>query len=94
MAQKGSIPYMEEQRSLWRPLMMKGNTQLPHWLEPPVELPVDPVVVVGVAVVVVVLLSEQVPDSSPRAAKANLLLVMTAALLEMSATPVGVPVTG
>ena len=73
---------------------MKGNTQLPHWPDPSVELPEDTVVVVGVAVVVVVEVSEQVPDSSPSAAKENLLLVITAALLEMLSTPVAVPVTG
>ena len=37
---------------------------------------------------------EQVDDSSPSAARANLFLVMTAALLETPSTPVGVPVPG
>ena len=37
---------------------------------------------------------EQVDDSSPSAAIANLFLVMTAALLETPSTPVGVPVPG
>ena len=37
---------------------------------------------------------EQSADSSPSAAITNLLLVRTAALFEMPATPVGVPVSG
>ena len=37
---------------------------------------------------------EQVDDSSPSAAIANLFLVMTAALLETPSIPVGVPVPG
>ena len=37
---------------------------------------------------------EQSADSSPSAAIMNLFLVRTAALSEMSASPVGVPVSG
>ena len=63
-------------------------------------MPDEPVVVVEpvpdevVAVVVVADVSWQVLDSSPRAANMNLFWVMTAALLETPATPVGVPVAG
>ena len=49
-------------------------------------------VVLGLEVVVTG--EEQVEDSSPSAAIANLFLVMTAALLETPSIPVGVPVPG
>ena len=68
---------------------MKGNTQLPQFPEP-----MEEAVVVEGDVVVVEKLSLQVADSSPRAAKENLLVVMTAALLETFWLPVSVPVTG
>ena len=62
--------------------------------QPPVD---EPVVVEPDEVVVVVVepdVSWHVLDSSPRAANMNLFWVMTAALLETPATPVGVPVAG
>ena len=64
--------------------------------QPPVdELDVvDPVPDEVVAVVVEPDVSWHVLDSSPRAANMNLFWVMTAALLETPATPVGVPVAG
>ena len=63
---------------------------VPHELQEDVESVVVYTMVVGV----VVDPSEQNPDSSPRAAKENLLVVMTAALLETFWLPVSVPVTG
>ena len=70
-----------------------GNTQLP---QPPVDEPVvvEPDEVVAVVVEPEPELSWHVLDSSPRAANMNLFWVMTAALLETPATPVGVPVAG
>ena len=63
--------------------------------QPPVD---EPVVVEPDEVVVVVVVEPDVSwhvfDSSPRAANMNLFWVMTAALLETPATPVGVPVAG
>ena len=62
--------------------------------QPPVD---EPVVVEPDEVVVVVVepdVSWHVLDSSPRAANMNLFWVMTAALLETSTTPVGIPVAG
>ena len=91
VAQRGCDPYREVQRSLCLPLTMNGKTQLPH-SDPPVMLLEDPMVVVGAEVVT--LLSEQIADSSPSEAKANLLPEMTAALLEIPGSPVTVPVTG
>ena len=89
---------------------MKGKTQLPQLppeellvlligsvLVVPAVVPqedVESVVVYTMVVGVVVDPSEQNPDSSPRAAKENLLVVMTAALLETFWLPVSVPVTG
>ena len=74
----------EVQTSCCLPLWMKGNIQLQFG---------EVVVVVDVESVVC-WPSPQTADSSPTAAKANLFLVMTAALLESPATPVGVPVIG
>jgi len=58
----------------------------------------DAVVVIGAAVVVVVEGFEPEdlhwPDSSPRAAKAILLSVITFTLFEIPLTPSGVPVGG
>ena len=68
---------------------MKGKTQLPHFPEGEVE---GATVEVKGATVEDPLM--QLADSSPSPAKENLLLVMTAALLETPGTPVDVPVTG
>ena len=83
---------------------MKGNTQLHAAGDVVVVGPADVDGAVVVVVVVVVVLvdvvgaavdsSAQAADSSPTAAKRNLISVMTAALLETPATPVGVPVCG
>ena len=63
---------------------------VPHELQDDVESVVVYTMVVGV----VVDPSEQYPDSSPRAAKENLLVMITAALLDTFWLPVSVPVTG
>ena len=76
---------------------MKGNTQLPQVPEPVGEgevVVVEAVVVDVLVVVVEELLSGQVADSSPRAAKENLFWLMTLALSDRSTTPVAVWVTG
>ena len=76
-------PSMVVHLSLILPFTVKGKTQLP-------QAPV--LVLVGAEVETVP--SLQVADSSPREAKANLLSLMTLALLETPATPVGVPDRG
>ena len=73
---------------------MNGNTQLPQLPVPDEPVVVEPVPDDVVAVVVVADVSWQVLDSSPLAANMNLFWVMTAALLDTPATPVGVPVAG